>query len=166
MVLANRALLLFSQKTLAKNLKTMTLSRLFNPKSIAIIGGGVWCKSVAEQAIKMGFKGKIFPIHPKRKPLVGIASFAELADLPYPPDDCFIGVHRFITLDVVSQLSTMGAGGAICFASGFSEAKQEDNKGMNLQTRLVAAAGDMPILGPNWRRCIGHWPKLRAVIFG
>jgi len=164
MVLVNKALLIFSQSTLTKDKRNMTLSRLFNPKSIAIIGGGVWCKSVAEQAIKMGFKGKIFPIHPKRKPLVGIASFAELADLPYPPDACFIGVNRFITLDVVSQLSTMGAGGAICFASGFSEAKQEDNKGMNLQTRLVAAAGDMPILGPNCYGIINYldrailWP--------
>ena len=164
MVLANRALLLFSQHTLTKNFKTMTLSRLFNPKSIAIIGGGAWCESVAEQAIKMGFMGEIYPIHPKRKPLAGIASFAKLTDLPYPPDACFIGVNRYITLDVVSQLSTMGAGGAICFASGFSEAKQEDNKGTDLQTELVTAAGDMPILGPNCYGIINYldrailWP--------
>ena len=164
MVLANGALLLFSQKTLAKNLKTMTLSRLFNPKSIAIIGGGAWCESVAEQAIKMGFMGKIYPIHPKRKPLAGIASFAKITDLPYPPDACFIGVNRYITIDVVSQLSAMGAGGAICFASGFSEAEQEDNKGADLQTQLVTAAGDMPILGPNCYGIINYldrailWP--------
>lgn len=164
MVLANGALLLFSQKTLAKNLKTMTLSRLFNPKSIAIIGGGAWCESVAEQAIKMGFMGKIYPIHPKRKPLAGIDSFAKITDLPYPPDACFIGVNRYITIDVVSQLSAMGAGGAICFASGFSEAEQEDNKGADLQTQLVTAAGDMPILGPNCYGIINYldrailWP--------
>jgi acyl-CoA synthetase (NDP forming) len=43
----------------------------------------------------------------------------------------------------------MNAGGAICFASGFSEAEQEDDTGTDLQAQLVAAARDMPILGPN-----------------
>jgi acetyl-CoA synthetase len=47
----------------------------------------------------------------------------------------------------------MGAGGAVCFASGFSEAVAEDAAGSDLQAALVAAAGDMPILGPN---CYGY----------
>ena len=141
----------------------MTLSRLFNPKSIAIIGGGAWCESVAEQVIKMGFIGEIYPVHPKQKPLVGIASYATLAELPSPPDACFIGVNRHITLDVVAELSAMGAGGAICFASGFSEAEQEDDTGVNLQAQLVNAAGDMPILGPN---CYGMINYLdRAILW-
>ncbi|MEJ6709060.1 MAG: acetate--CoA ligase family protein [Amylibacter sp.] len=142
----------------------MTLQRLFNPKSIAIIGGGAWCEAVAEQAIKIGFAGAIYPVHPKQKPLVGIESFATLADLPEPPDACFIGVNRHITLDVAAQLNAMGAGGAICFASGFSEAEQEDDTGTDLQAQLVAAAGDMPILGPNCYGIINYldrailWP--------
>ena len=127
----------------------MTLHRLFNPKSIAIIGGGAWCESVAEQALKMGFIGEIYPVHPKQKPLAGIPSYASLSDLPNPPDACFIGVNRHATLQVVAELSAMNAGGAICFASGFSEAEQEDDTGTDLQAQLVAAAGDMPILGPN-----------------
>ncbi len=142
----------------------MTLSRLFNPKSIAIVGGGAWCEAVAEQAIKMGFRGKIYPVHPKQKPLAGTASFASLADLPEPPDACFIGVNRHITLDIVKQLNAMGAGGAICFASGFSESEQEDDTGTDLQAQLVKAAGDMPILGPNCYGVINYldrailWP--------
>ncbi len=142
----------------------MTLQRLFNPKSIAIIGGGAWCEAVAEQAIKIGFVGAIYPVHPKQKPLAGIDSYASLADLPEPPDACFIGVNRHITLDVVAQLNAMGAGGAICFASGFSEAEQEDDTGTDLQAQLVAAAGDMPILGPNCYGIINYldrailWP--------
>lgn len=139
----------------------MTRARLFNPKSIAIIGGGAWCAAVAEQALKFGFKGAIYPVHPKRKPLAGIDSFAQLSDLPEPPDACFIGVNRHATLDVVRALSDMGAGGAICFASGFSEAEQEDDTGTDLQAQLVAAAGDMPILGPN---CYGIINALDAAI--
>ena len=40
--------------------------------------------------------------------------------------------------------AAMGAGGAICFASGWTEAGEA-----GLQDKLVAAAGEMPILGPN-----------------
>ncbi len=43
----------------------------------------------------------------------------------------------------------MGAGGATCFASGFAESEAEGTGGADLQARLVAAAGEMPILGPN-----------------
>jgi acyl-CoA synthetase (NDP forming) len=53
----------------------------------------------------------------------------------------------------------MGAGGAICFASGWTEAGEP-----GLQDRLVAAAGGMPILGPNCYGVINYldgallWP--------
>jgi len=46
-------------------------------------------------------------------------------------------------------LSQMGAGGAVCFASGFLESQAETQDGASLQAELVSAAGDMPILGPN-----------------
>ena len=37
----------------------------------------------------------------------------------------------------------------MCFASGFSEARAEDTTATDLQAHLVAAAGDMAVLGPN-----------------
>jgi acyl-CoA synthetase (NDP forming) len=43
----------------------------------------------------------------------------------------------------------MGAGGAVCFASGFLESQAETQDGASLQAELVSAAGDMPIVGPN-----------------
>lgn len=142
----------------------MTLDRLLSPKTIAIIGGGAWCVSVAEQARKMGLAGAIYAVHPKQKPLAGLPSYASIADLPEPPDACFIGVNRHATLTVVAELRAVGAGGAICFASGFSESDQEDGSGSDLQAELVAAAGDMPILGPNCYGMINYldsavlWP--------
>lgn len=137
----------------------MTLHRLLSPKSIAIIGGGAWCVSVAEQAQKMGFEGAVYAVHPKQKQLAGLKSYAAIADLPEPPDACFIGVNRHATLDVVAQLRAVEAGGAICFASGFSESDQEDDSGSDLQAELVAAAGDMPILGPNCYGMINYLDK-------
>ncbi|GGA17049.1 acetate--CoA ligase family protein [Neptunicoccus cionae] len=139
----------------------MILQRLFSPKSIAIIGGGAWCEAVADQAQRLGFQGAIYPVHPKGKPLGGLASYTSLQDLPEPPDACFIGVNRHATLDIVAELSALDAGGAICFASGFSEADHEDAAGSDLQAQLVAAAGRMPVLGPN---CYGMINYLDSAI--
>ncbi|MEO0372547.1 MAG: acetate--CoA ligase family protein [Pseudomonadota bacterium] len=125
------------------------LSRLLQPKSIAVIGGGAWCASVVEQCLKMGFKGPVWPVHPKKPEVAGVAAFASLDDLPGVPDACFIGVNRNVTIDTIAKLRGMNAGGAVCFASGFREAQAETGDGESLQDALLKAAGDMPIIGPN-----------------
>ncbi len=136
----------------------MRLNRLLRPKSIAVLGAG-WAANVIEQCDKMGFAGPVWPVHPTKGEIGGLKTYPTLADLPEPPDATFIGVNRFATVDVVADLSAMGAGGAICFASGWTEAGEPE-----LQARLVAAAGDMPILGPNCYGVINYldgallWP--------
>ena len=79
----------------------------------------------------------------------GLPCYKYLEDLPEVPDATFIGVNRLTTVETVGVLSAMGAGGAVCFASGFLEAEKEDANGADLQKQLIAAAGEMPILGPN-----------------
>ena len=134
------------------------LRRLLRPRSIAVLGSG-WAANVVEQCRKMGFDGPVWPVHPTRDSISGVSCYRSLADLPHAPDATFIGVNRHATLDVVAELSAMGAGGATCFASGWEEAGEAD-----LQARLVAAAGDMPILGPNCYGVINYldgallWP--------
>ncbi|MDT8325771.1 MAG: acetate--CoA ligase family protein [Roseovarius sp.] len=125
------------------------LSRLLRPASIAVVGGGTWCTSVIEQCGKMGYVGPVWPVHPTRHEIAGRAAFARLEDLPGVPDAVFIGVNRETTLELVAQFSAMGVGGAVCFASGFREMQAETGDGDALQDRLLAAAGDMAILGPN-----------------
>ena len=135
-----------------------SLDRLLRPRHIAVLGAG-WALNVIEQCAKMGFKGPVWPVHPTKSEIGGLKAYASLADLPEPPDATFIGVNRFATIDVVAELAAMGAGGAICFASGWTEAGEPE-----LQDRLVAAAGDMPILGPNCYGVINYldgallWP--------
>ena len=121
------------------------LERLLRPRSIAVVGGGAWCDSVIEQNQKIGFKGDIWPVHPKKDSVGGLPAFKTLADLPNAPDATFIGVNRRATIDLVGELNQMGAGGAVCFASGFKETAD----GADLNDQLLAAAGGMPILGPN-----------------
>lgn len=125
------------------------LSRLFNPKTIAVVGGGAWCASIISAARQIGFLGDIIPVHPSGKEIAGLTSVTSLAEIAAPIDAAFIGVNRHATLEIVAQLKALNAGGAICFASGFSEAAAEDSAGGDLQDQLVEIAGDMPILGPN-----------------
>ena len=136
------------------------LERLLRPKSIAAIGG-LQASRVVEQCKLMGYQGDIWPVHPTKKEVEGLPAFSSIADLPGIPDAAFIGVNRHLTIEVVKQLRAKGCGGAICYASGFLEA---DETGGRLQTELIAAAGDMPVLGPNCYGLINYtdgallWP--------
>lgn len=135
---------------------SLDLSRMFRPKSIAIVGGGAWCRSVTEQLLKADFKGDIWPTHPKADVICGLKTYPSVLDLPAPPDAVFIGINRDATIETVAQLANMGAGGAVCFASGFGETED----GADANADLVSAAGHMPILGPN---CYGMINALDGV---
>jgi acyl-CoA synthetase (NDP forming) len=125
------------------------LSRLLRPNSIAVIGGGAWCAQIVRQSLGMNFTGRIDVIHPRSEIIEGVQSVPSLSSLDHAPDAVFVGVNRVASIEVVRELSAMGAGGAVCFASGFSEAAAEDGNGADLQAALVDAAGEMPIFGPN-----------------
>ena len=121
------------------------LSRLLKPRSICAIGGREAAR-VVEQCRRMDFAGAVYPVHPSRDEVAGLPCFRSVEDLPEAPDAAFVGVRRDRTVEVVRALAARGAGGAVCYASGFAESREE---GAALQAALVEAAGDMPILGPN-----------------
>ncbi len=128
---------------------TRDLARMLAPRTIAVVGGGSWCAAIINAARLIGFDGTIVPVHPDGKEIAGLRAIPSLAHSPVSIDAAFVGVNRRATIDIVSQLSRLGSGGAVCFASGFTEATSEDANGAGLQAQLVAAAGDMPVLGPN-----------------
>ncbi|MBB25303.1 MAG: acyl-CoA synthetase [Geminicoccus sp.] len=138
-------------------------ARLLNPTSIAVVGGG-WAAAVIEQSERMGFAGDIWPVHPTRAEVRGRRAYASINDLPAAPDATFIGVNRQTTIDVVRDLAACGAGGATCFAAGWAET----DDGGALQDQLLAAAGDMPIFGPNCYGLINYlsgatlWPDVHG----
>jgi len=108
----------------------------------------------------MGFSGEIWPVHPTREVVEGYPCFRGVDELPRAPDASFIGVNRNLTIEIVEQLSMRGAGGAVCYASGFSEV----DDGKKLNAALLSAAGSMPFLGPNCYGVINYldgallWP--------
>ena len=137
---------------------TRDLSRLLRPRSIAVLGS-VWAENVIAQCRKMGFAGPVWPVHPRRAEVGGLQAYRSIAALPAAPDATFIGVNRHATVEVVRDLAARNAGGAVCFASGWTEAGAPE-----LQADLVRAAGKMPILGPNCYGVINYldgallWP--------
>ena len=119
-------------------------ARFVRPRSIAVIGG-LAAARVVEQCDRMGFDGALWPVHPKQDRVAGRPAFRSVAALPWVPDAAFVGVNRHATVEAVAALAQAGAGGVVCYASGFREA----DDGAALQQALVEAAADMPILGPN-----------------
>lgn len=128
---------------------THRLARLFSPKTIAVIGGGVWCASVVKACRDTGFAGEVWAVHPTRDEVGGAKAYPSIEDLPGAPDAAFIGVNRNAAIEVTRALAANGSGGAVCFASGFREAQAETGDGAELEAALLEAAGSMPLVGPN-----------------
>lgn len=119
------------------------LTRLLRPRSLAIVGG-----KAAEEAVRqcraLGFAGPIWPVNPKRAEMGGLPCFADMAALPDAPDAVFMAAPAPATIALAGELT--GAGGAICFAADFAESGDE---GRERQEALLAAAGGVPLIGPN-----------------
>ncbi|MES0213824.1 acetate--CoA ligase family protein [Mesorhizobium sp. M0028] len=139
------------------------LERLLRPKSIAVFGGQQAAVVVA-QTIQMGYAGEIWPVHPTKEEVAGLKTYRKVADLPDAPDAAWVGVNRLATIEVIKELVARGSGGAVCYASGFQETAAYDADGARLEAELVAAAGEMPIIGPNCYGLINYadgallWP--------
>jgi acyl-CoA synthetase (NDP forming) len=136
------------------------LGRMLNPATVAVAGGEVAAELI-RQCRKIGFRGQIWPINPRREQIEGIPTFPTVEALPAAPDAAFIAVRREEPVELVAALARRGAGGAVCYASGFAEIGGE---GVELQNRLIEAAGDMALLGPNCYGAINYldgcalWP--------
>ena len=139
------------------------LQRLLRPSSIAVLGGQ-WAENVVVSCGEIGFKGDVWAVHPHKESLGGVKTYADLDALPAAPDAVFLGVNRHASIDLVAALSAMGAGGVVAFASGFAEVED----GATYQQKLVAAAADMPVLGPNCYGFINYldgallWPDVHG----
>jgi len=123
----------------------MSFERLLKPRSIAVFGG-FQAQEVIRQSDRMGYQGEIWPVHPKKDEILGRPVFRSVDDLPSSPDAAYVGVNRNLTIDIVRDLAARDAGGAICYATGFTEAGEE---GSELERQLFEASGEMPLVGPN-----------------
>ncbi len=104
------------------------------------------CGRVVEQNRAASFSGSIWPVHPTRATVAGERAYPSVADLPGVPDAAFVAVPAPRCAEVVAELADAGCGGTVVYSAGFAETGPH---GVARQRELVAAAGSMPLLGPN-----------------
>ena len=121
------------------------LKRMLAPQHVAFVGGRSMARAL-KRCAEGGYQGQMWLVNPQNDSLEGVPCVRNIADLPCGPDAVFIATNRELTLTCVAELAAIGAGGAICYASGFAETGAE---GQVLQQQLLKAAGDMALLGPN-----------------
>lgn len=121
------------------------LKRLLAPRHLAFVGGRSMARAL-KRCAEGGYQGQLWLVNPQHAELEGVPCVRSVSELPCGPDAVFIATNRELTLSCVAELAARGAGGAICYASGFAETGAA---GQALQDQLLAAAGDMALLGPN-----------------
>ena len=121
------------------------LKRLLAPRHVAFVGGRSMARAL-KRCAEGGYAGQMWLVNPQHDELEGVPCVRQISDLPCGPDAVFIATNRELTLTCVRELAAKGAGGAICYASGFAETGAE---GQALQQQLLEATGDMALLGPN-----------------
>jgi len=130
------------------------LARLFNPKSVAIIGASPRAGSFGErtQMAMTHFTGNLYLVNPRYEEIGGRKSYPSVTALPEAPDCAIIVAAREAVEPLVEECIAKGVGGAMIYASGYSETSKPDRIEQQIRLRDLARAGGMPIVGPN---CIG-----------
>ncbi len=132
-----------------------SLDVFFSPSSVALIGATEAESSVGRalfsNLINAPFRGRIFPVNPKRTEVMGVKSFPTVDAIPAPLDLAVIATPAHTVPDVVRQCGQAGVGGAIVISAGFREAGAE---GKRLEKAVLEEASrtGMRIIGPN---CLG-----------
>lgn len=130
-----------------------TLDSLLRPGSVAVVGASADATRIGGRPIsymlQQGFKGEILPVNPNRAEIQGLTAYRSVAELPSVPDTAVVAVPTALAIEAVGDLAARGVKSAIVFTAGFAEAGPE---GESAQAAMLAAAGNMRLLGPN---CLG-----------
>jgi acetyltransferase len=131
------------------------LHRLFNPRSVAIIGATETSGSVGRtllmNLITNPFGGVVYPVHPKRKSVLGIKAYPSVLEVPDAVDLAVIATPSRVVPAVVRQCAEAGVKHAIIITAGFKEIGEE---GLALEAEIleIARGSAMRVVGPN---CLG-----------
>ena len=125
---------------------------LFSPRAVALVGASADPEKTSARPLRYllrhGYRGKIYPINPRRSEISGLRAYPSLAAAPDEVDHAFLMCGRD---DVLAAVEACGARGIPCatiLADGFAEAGPE---GAALQARIAATAkrAGVRLLGPN-----------------
>ena len=136
-------------------LVTLNLDRIFNPKSIAVIGAsnkeGSVGYAVMKNLTELGFTGRVYPVNIHRREILGFKAYENVEKLPEVVDLAIVVVPAKIVPEVVEQCGEAGILGIIIISAGFKEVGPE---GKALEDRILEIKDkyNLRILGPN---CLG-----------
>jgi len=131
------------------------LSKLFNPKSIAVVGASQFPEKVGAIALKniivSGYQGHLYPVNPNISNVGLLKFYPSLSSLPEVPDLVVIAIPVNLVATILEECGLLGIKNVVIFSAGFKEAGKG---GQQLEKRLIETAShfQLNILGPN---CLG-----------
>lgn len=131
------------------------LDALFLPKSVAVIGAkdeiGSVGSTILNNLITGGFKGKIYPVNPKRAEVWGLRCYPSITAVPEQVDLAVIVTPAATVPGIVEQCVAAKVKSCIIISAGFKELGPSGTK-LEEEILFHAHRGNMPIIGPN---CLG-----------
>jgi acetate---CoA ligase (ADP-forming) len=141
------------------------LDKLFNPRSVAVIGASQKALSIGnvitKNLIRYSYKGSIYPINPKADEVCGLKCYPSVADVPGEIDVAHISIPAKFIPDSIDECGKKGIKHVIINSAGF---KEIGAAGLAIENEAVKRARSygMRIFGPNCQGIINTDPALRA----
>jgi acetyltransferase len=132
-----------------------SLDAIFQPRSVAVIGATDRQGSVGRAALlnlnNTSFRGKIYPVNPRRSQILGLRSYAAVREIPKPLDLAVILTPAATVPGIVGECIDAGVKAAVIISAGFREHGAE---GLALETEIADRLrhGRLRLIGPN---CLG-----------
>jgi len=130
----------------------MSLQRILNAESVAIVGASTNETKRGFQAIRMlldeKYEGRIYPVNPKEKSILGFRCYKKISDIEDPVDVALVATPAKTLPAVLEDCGKKGIHGAVVLAGGFGEIGPE---GRQLEDEMVQVAQKYKIrlIGPN-----------------
>lgn len=134
---------------------TANLHRLFNPKSVAVIGASEKENSIGfllmKNLLEKDFKGNIVPVNPRHKRIMGYKAFARIEDVDSAIDMAVIAAPIHTIPEILESCGNAGLAGAVIISSG---GREIGSKGQRVEEMILQTARKyhLRIIGPN---CLG-----------
>jgi len=126
------------------------MNRIMMPKAVAVIGAsaedGKIGNSVMKNLINGGYKGDIYPIHPKAEEIMGRKAYKCVKDVPGVIDTAVFAIPAKFVAGALIECGEKKIPGAVLIPSGFAEANEPA-----LQEEIVEIGKkyDVRLMGPN-----------------
>src|SRR4029079_6583899 len=96
------------------------LSRLFDPKTIAVVGASQQRDQAGYQLLEglQPFPGKLYPVNPRATEIMGLRAYPTLAAIPEPVDLVLLAVPQVAAPAVLREAAAVHAGAALHINAG------------------------------------------------